>query len=234
MTRWRVGSGSGSSGSTGPVRLAAPELSLRADLLPLHGAGDRRSTACCGAAGWASGASRAVTPGTRAATTRSVEREGTIEQVSFRRPRASRVGLLLLVVLVALVLAACAGAPAGSPGASGGGLAHPTPVPTPLHPAPLGADPFSLLAFLFTPIFQVVFIILIGFYKLIGDRPRRHRHRDRPADDRHPRSRSSRCSASRPSRCGRPSSSQPEVKEIQRRNKGDRQAIFDETQAMYR
>ena len=29
-----------------------------------------------------------------------------------------------------------------------------------------GADPVSLLAFLFTPIFQVLFIVLVGFYYL--------------------------------------------------------------------
>jgi len=155
--------------------------------------------------------------------------------VSLRRPRASRVGLLLLVVLVALVLAACAGAPAGSPGASGAVSPTPTPVPTPLHPAPLGADPFSLLAFLFTPIFQVVFTILIGFYKLIG--------LIAPPGDIGiaiilltiviripliPLFRKQTVSMRTTQLLA------PEVKEIQRRNKGNRQAIFDETQAMYR
>lgn len=156
--------------------------------------------------------------------------------MSLRRPRASRVGFLLLVVLVALVLAACAGAPAGSPGASGVPVSPtPTPVPTPLHPAPLGADPFSLLAFLFTPIFQVVFIILIGFYKLIG--------LIAPPGDIGiaiilltiviripliPLFRKQTVSMRTTQLLA------PEVKEIQRRNKGNRQAIFDETQAMYR
>jgi YidC/Oxa1 family membrane protein insertase len=155
--------------------------------------------------------------------------------VSLRRPRASRVGFLLLVVLVALVLAACAGAPAGSPGASGAVSPTPTPVPTPLHPAPLGADPFSLLAFLFTPIFQVVFIILIGFYKLVG--------LIAPPGDIGiaiilltiviripliPLFRKQTVSMRTTQLLA------PEVKEIQRRNKGNRQAIFDETQAMYR
>jgi YidC/Oxa1 family membrane protein insertase len=150
--------------------------------------------------------------------------------VSFRRPRASRVGLLLLVVLIALVLAACAGAPVGSPGASGASISpSPTPIPTPLHPAPLAADPFSLLAFLFTPIFQLAFIILIGFYKVIGDIgiaiilltiairvPLIPLFRKQIVS-----MRTTQLLA-------------PEVKEIQRRNKGNRQAIFDETQAMYR
>jgi YidC/Oxa1 family membrane protein insertase len=184
--------------------------------------------ASCGAAGWAPGASRAVTPGIPAATTRSVEHEGTIDQVSLPRPRVSRVGLVLLAIFVLLVLSACAAAPAGSPGASGA-TASPTPIPTPLHPAPLGADPFSLLSWAFTPIFQLAFIILIGFYKLIGDIgiaiilltvviriPLIPLFRKQTVS-----MRTTQLLA-------------PEVREIQRRNKGNRQAIFDETQAMYR
>ena len=105
-----------------------------------------------------------------------------------------------------------------------------TPVPTPLHPAPLGADPFSLLAWAFTPIFQVSFIILVGFfYKVTGDIgiaivlltiviriPLIPLFRRQTVS-----MRATQLLA-------------PEVKEIQRRYKGDRQAIFDETQAMYR
>jgi YidC/Oxa1 family membrane protein insertase len=149
--------------------------------------------------------------------------------VRFPRPRGSRVGLLLLVVFLLLVVAACA-APAGSPGASGVATsASPTPIPTPLHPAPLGADPFSLLAWAFTPIFQVAFFILIAFYKLTGDIgiaiialtiairiPLIPLFRKQTVS-----MRTTQLLA-------------PEVKEIQRRNKGNRQAIFDETQAMYR
>ena len=140
----------------------------------------------------------------------------------------SRVGLVLLAIFVVLVLSACAGAPAGSPGASGA-TPSPTPIPTPLHPAPLGGDPFSLLSWAFTPIFQLVFIILIGFYKLIGDIgiaiilltvviriPLIPLFRKQTVS-----MRTTQLLA-------------PEVKEIQRRNKGNRQAIFDETQAMYR
>src|SRR6185295_935345 len=140
----------------------------------------------------------------------------------------SRVGLVLLAIFVVLVLSACAGAPAGSPGASGA-TASPTPLPTPLHPAPLGADPFSLLSWAFTPIFQLVFIILIGFDKLVGDIgiaiilltiviriPLIPLFRKQTVS-----MRTTQLLA-------------PEVREIQRRNKGNRQAIFDETQAMYR
>jgi len=149
--------------------------------------------------------------------------------VSFPRPRGSRVGLLLLAVFIVLIVAACA-APAGSPGASGAvSSATPTPIPTPLHPAPIGADPFSLLAWAFTPIFQVAFFILIAFYKLTGDIgiaiialtiairiPLIPLFRKQTVS-----MRTTQLLA-------------PEVKEIQRRNKGNRQAIFDETQAMYR
>ena len=161
--------------------------------------------------------------------TRSAEHEGTIDQVSLPRPRGSRVGLVLLAVLILLVLAACAGAPVGSPGASGAAPASPTPIPTPLHPAPLGADPFSLLSWAFTPIFQFVFIILIAFYRLTGDIgvaiilltiairiPLIPLFRRQTVS-----MRTTQLLA-------------PEVKEIQRKNKGNRQAIFDETQAMYR
>jgi hypothetical protein len=75
-----------------------------------------------------------------------------------------RVLPLLLVVLVVLVVAACA-APAG-PGASGSPVPVATPHP-PLEAAKPGADPISLLAFAFTPIFQVMLIILIGVYVLL-------------------------------------------------------------------
>ena len=73
-------------------------------------------------------------------------------------PRLDRrtVGLCLLIVLVGLVVAGCATGTTGSPGASGA----PHPSPTPLTPASPGADPISLLAFVFTPVFQLLFIVL--------------------------------------------------------------------------
>jgi YidC/Oxa1 family membrane protein insertase len=82
-------------------------------------------------------------------------------------------GLGLLVVLVLLFAAACAGLPgAGATLAPG---QTPTPVPsatlppagTPLHPAN-PSDPFSLLAFLFTPIFQALFISLVAVEQVTG------------------------------------------------------------------
>ena len=74
------------------------------------------------------------------------------------RAWAGPVGLLL----VSLVVAGCFSG--GTPAPSG---ASPSPSGTPqqpLVPSPAGADPVSLLAFLFTPIFQVMFIILVGVY----------------------------------------------------------------------
>src|SRR5690348_5635817 len=68
----------------------------------------------------------------------------------------------LALVLVALVVAACA--PGSGPVGSGGVAPSATPHP-PLTPAQPGADPASLLSWLFTPIFQVMFIILIAVYQ---------------------------------------------------------------------
>ena len=75
-----------------------------------------------------------------------------------------RAGLILLLLAVILIVAACA-APTGSgvPGASGS--PHPTTTPhPPLEPAQPGQDPVSTLAWAFTPIFKAMFIILVGVY----------------------------------------------------------------------
>jgi len=91
--------------------------------------------------------------------------------VTLRRLRSSLVRLLplLAIVAVALLVTACAGAPGGSPGASGGPAATPTPpaaIPlTPVHPT----EPFSFLAWIFTPIFQAFFILLVVLDKLTGN-----------------------------------------------------------------
>ncbi len=66
----------------------------------------------------------------------------------------------ILAVLVALVVAAC------EPGSFGGpGGPNPTPQ-APLTPAPLHADPFSLLTWLYTPIFQALLLLLVGIERI--------------------------------------------------------------------
>ena len=84
--------------------------------------------------------------------------------MTLRRLRWDRIGYILLLVLVVLAVAACA-AP-GGPGASGSPVPSPTPQP-PLTPAQPGADPVSFLAWLFTPIFQAMFIVLVAIYDLL-------------------------------------------------------------------
>ena len=86
------------------------------------------------------------------------------------RLRSSFVRLLpiLALVAIALIVAACGGAPAGSPGASGGPSPTPNPASIPLQPVH-PTDPFNLLAWLFTPIFQAFFILLVVLDKVIGN-----------------------------------------------------------------
>jgi YidC/Oxa1 family membrane protein insertase len=68
-----------------------------------------------------------------------------------------------MLALVVLVLAACA-AP-GAPGASGS-PAPSVPAP-PLVPAEPGADPITFLAWVFTPVFKAMFIVLVAVYDLL-------------------------------------------------------------------
>jgi YidC/Oxa1 family membrane protein insertase len=79
------------------------------------------------------------------------------------RPRRSWIGPLLLIAISAIVVAACVPGSAGVD-ASGNPIS-PSPHP-PLEPAQPGADPISLLAWLFTPIFKFLFIILAAVYNL--------------------------------------------------------------------
>jgi len=81
--------------------------------------------------------------------------------VTLRRLRWDRIGFIVLLALVVLVLAACA-AP-GAPGASGSPHPSPSHAP-PLVPAQPGADPISFLAWIFTPIFKAMFIVLVAVY----------------------------------------------------------------------
>jgi len=80
--------------------------------------------------------------------------------VTLPRLRSSLVRLLplLAIIAVAILVAACAGGPTGSPGASGG---SPGPTATPQSAIPLRpVPPSDFLAFVFTPIFQGFFILL--------------------------------------------------------------------------
>jgi YidC/Oxa1 family membrane protein insertase len=69
---------------------------------------------------------------------------------------------LILLAFAALLLAGCV------PGMGGPGGASPTPQ-APLHPAPLGADPLSLLSWLYTPIFQALFLLLVAIDQVVPD-----------------------------------------------------------------
>lgn len=79
-----------------------------------------------------------------------------------------RLAPLLLIVGIALFVAACAPG-AGAPGAGTTG-GSPTPVPTqlPLGPADPSKGVFDLLAWLFTPIFQLLFITLVLLDRATG------------------------------------------------------------------
>ena len=72
------------------------------------------------------------------------------------------------LLVMALLVVACA-APSGSPGASGVPAVTPTP-PAAIPLAPVTpTEPLSLLAWLFTPIFQAFFILLVVLDKLTGN-----------------------------------------------------------------
>ena len=83
-------------------------------------------------------------------------------------PGRTWIGPLLLAALLVLLAVACA-APGGSPGGSGSVPITPTPqAAIPLEPAK-PTDPFNLLAWLFTPLFQVFFIALVLLDKATGN-----------------------------------------------------------------
>jgi YidC/Oxa1 family membrane protein insertase len=79
-------------------------------------------------------------------------------------PTLRRLLPALLLPLLILIVAACL--PGGGGGSPGAPTATATPHP-PLTPATPGADPVSLLAWLFTPIFQVMFIVMIAVYQFL-------------------------------------------------------------------
>ncbi len=86
------------------------------------------------------------------------------------RLRSGLVRLLpiLALVAVALVLAACSGGPTGSPGASGAPSPTLNPAAIPLEPVKPN-DPFNLIAWLFTPLFQLFFILLVALDRVTGN-----------------------------------------------------------------
>lgn len=100
-----------------------------------------------------------------------------------RLPRGRWATLLLLLSLAALVaiIATACGTPLDSPATSAptpAASGAPTPSPSatplpheaiPLQPAKPGANPIDLLAWLFTPIWQALFITLIGIDQLFGN-----------------------------------------------------------------
>ena len=72
---------------------------------------------------------------------------------------------LVLIVGIPLLIAACGGGPGGS-----GSVSHtPPPASIPLRPASPSADPISLFAWLFTPIFQAMFVVLVVIDRVVGN-----------------------------------------------------------------
>ena len=142
-------------------------------------------------------------------------------------PRLDRpwLGPALLFGVLLLAVAACA--PLTAPGASGSPTV--TPVPTPLVAASPGADPISLLAWLFTPVFKALFILLVVLDDIAGNIAIAiilmtliiralliPLFRTQTVSQR------------------RMQLVQPELKEIQRRYKGDRAKISEAQMALYK
>jgi len=76
----------------------------------------------------------------------------------------TRLAPILFLIVIALVVVACVPGIGGTPAASG--VPTPSPSQAPLEPAVPSGNPISLLAWLFTPIFQVLFITLVFFDRL--------------------------------------------------------------------
>jgi YidC/Oxa1 family membrane protein insertase len=89
--------------------------------------------------------------------------------VTLPRPGRVWIGPLLLIAVALFVAAACVAGPTGSPGASGSHAATPIPpAAIPLQPAS-PTDPFGLISWLFTPLFQAFFIALVLLDKATGN-----------------------------------------------------------------
>ena len=76
-----------------------------------------------------------------------------------------------MILAITFVVVACAAPGASGPVPSGGVTPAPTAVPTPLvlHPAPLNPEPFSFLVWLFTPIYQAFLLLLVGVHFIVRD-----------------------------------------------------------------
>ena len=77
-------------------------------------------------------------------------------------PLLARLAPILFLVGIALVVAACVPGSNIATGPNG----SPIPSQAPLTPASPGANPIDLLAWLFTPIFQALFIVLVFFDRI--------------------------------------------------------------------
>ena len=77
-------------------------------------------------------------------------------------PLLARLAPILFIVGIALVVAACIPGTNVATGPNG----SPIPSQAPLQPASPGANPIDLLAWLFTPIFQALFIVLVFFDRI--------------------------------------------------------------------
>ncbi len=87
--------------------------------------------------------------------------------MSLPRPRRELLVPLLLLVGVALFIVACS--PSGIVPAGSGAVAATAAPKPPLTPAQPGADPVSLMAWVFNPIFQLLYILLVWLQKVTGD-----------------------------------------------------------------
>jgi len=89
--------------------------------------------------------------------------------VTLPRPGRAWIGPLILIAVALFIAVACVAGPTGSPGASGSPAATPTnPAAIPLQPAQ-PTDPFNLISWLFTPLFQAFFIVLVLLDKATGN-----------------------------------------------------------------
>jgi YidC/Oxa1 family membrane protein insertase len=89
--------------------------------------------------------------------------------VTLSRPGRAWIGPLILIAIALFIAVACAAGPTGSPGASGSPAATPTnPAAIPLQPA-APDNPFGLIDWLITPLIQAIFIVLVLLDKATGN-----------------------------------------------------------------